>query len=133
MLKAPNVLLLSTDRDETSQIQKILSKHVSLAPVRDLSELAALLEKRDYDALFCAWSFQKGSWKDVLEDMRQFHPGLPVIVLAPAPEIRQWAEVLGAGAFDLLVPPHEERSVMAVLEQAAASSQACEWRNRAHA
>lgn len=134
MLKTPNVLLLSTDSAETSQIQKLLSKHASVTPVGDPSELTtALIEKHDYDVLFCAWSFQKGTWMDVLEDMRQCHPELPVIVLSPAPEVREWTEVLEAGAFDLLVPPHEERSVLAVLEHAAASSQALEWRNAASA
>lgn len=123
-LKIPNVLLLSADQTETAQFQSILGCHVRLTPIAELSELTALLEKSDYDALFCAGSFQKGTWMDVLEDVRECHPGLPVIVLSPAPEVQEWTEVLEAGAFDWLVSPHQEHSVLAVLEQASASFQA---------
>ena len=126
MLKSPDVLLLSADATETAEIQRILSDHVNLVPACDLSELPSLLEKNDYDALFCAWSFQKGTWMDVLADVRECHPDLPVIVLSPAPEVREWAAVLEAGAFDLLVPPHDERSMLAVLEQASATHYALE-------
>lgn len=123
-LKIPNVLLLSADQTETAQFQRILGYHVTVTPIAELSELSALLEKNDYHALFCAGSFQKGTWMDVLEDVRECHPNLPVIVLSPDPEVREWTEVLEAGAFDWLVSPHQEHSVLAVLEQASASFQA---------
>ena len=129
MLRSPRVLLLSTDNTETALLTELLSEHSILTPVENLSELGALLNSDSYDALFCAWSFQRGTWKDALTDIRESYPQLPVIVLSSSPENREWAEVLEAGAFDLLVPPYEERAVLAVLEQASASREALvSWR-----
>jgi DNA-binding response OmpR family regulator len=124
MLRSPRVLLLSTDETETALLKELLREHAILTPAGNLSELAALLKANSYDALFCAWSFQRGTWKEAVRNIQESHPGLPVIVLSSAPENREWAEVLEAGAFDLLVPPYEERAVLAVLEQASASSEA---------
>ncbi len=130
MLRQPKVLLFSTDEAEMAQLQQILSEHVILTPVDHQSKLNALIEKHNYDALFCAWSLQQGSWNDVVSEVRESHPDLPVIVLSPAPDNREWDEVLQAGAFDLLVPPFEERSMLAVLEQASASREAVASRYR---
>ena len=100
-----------------------------LTPAGNLSELAALLKCNSYDALFCAWSFQRGTWKEAVRNIQESQPGLPVIVLSSSPENREWSEVLEAGAFDLLVPPYEKQSVLAVLEQASASREAlASWR-----
>jgi two-component system, NarL family, nitrate/nitrite response regulator NarL len=121
MLRSPRVLLLSTDETETALLQDLLNEHAILTPAGNLTELAALLKSNSYDALFCAWSFQRGTWEEAVRSLQESHPGLPVIVLSSSPENREWAEVLEAGAFDLLVPPYEEQTVLAVLEQASAS------------
>jgi len=133
MLRVPDVLLLSADRSEIAQIEGILKQYANLTPTDDLSQVMDLLANRDFDALFCAWSFQKGSWMDVLEGVRMCRPDLPVIVLAPGPNVREWTEVLEAGAFDLLVPPHDGRSVQAVLEHAAATREVLGRRQRVSA
>ena len=82
------------------------------------------MEKGNYDALLCAWSFHTGTWKDALEEVRKLHSDLPVIILSSSAEEREWLRVLGAGAFDLLVPPFQDRALLAVIEQASASREA---------
>ncbi len=129
MLRYPKVLLLSNDGMETAVLEQLLSDHVVLTPVNNLSELISLLGDNDYDALFCAWSFHTGTWNDALEEVREIHPDLPVIILSSSAEEREWLRVLDAGAFDLLVPPYQERSLLAVLEQASASREAITSRN----
>ncbi len=124
MLQYPNILLLSTDETETAALQQILREHVILRPVKSLADLTALLENANYDALFCAWSFHAGTWNDALEEVRKHYPDLPVIILSSIAEEREWLRVLEAGAFDLLVPPYQERALLAVLEQASASRDA---------
>jgi len=121
MLRQPNVLLFSNDEGETVALQQLLSEHVVLTPVKNLSELASLLENNRYDALFWAWSFRTGTWNDALREVRKINPDLPVIILSSTPEERAWIRALDAGAFDLLVAPFEERPLLAVLEQASAS------------
>lgn len=130
MLRYPKVILLSNDETETTVLEQLLSEHVVLTSVNDLSALISLLEDNDYDALFCAWSFHTGTWNDALEEVRKVHPDLPVIILSSSAEEREWLQALGGGAFDLLVPPYQERSLLAVLEQASASREALGSRHR---
>jgi DNA-binding NtrC family response regulator len=123
MLRTPKVLLLSASAAETEQIQQALGNYVHLTLLNEPSRLEEMLDAQQFDALFCAWALPRSTWSDVLEDVREWHPDLPVIILASGPEVRQWAEVLEAGAFDLLVPPYEDRAVLATLEQASSSQQ----------
>lgn len=131
MLEHPKVLLLCSDEAETSVLQGILSEHVILTCARNLTEMQGLLKGGGYDALFCDWAFHMGTWKDVLEEVQQRHPNLPVIILPRTAGEQEWAEVLKAEAFDLLVPPCRERADLGVVEQAGASRNARSWRNTA--
>jgi DNA-binding NtrC family response regulator len=124
MLRYPRVLLLSNDESETSALDRLLTGHVLLTTVNNLPELVSLLENGNYDALFCAWSFHTGTWSDALEEVQKLHSDLPVIILSSSAEEREWLRVLEAGAFDLLVPPFQDRALLAVLEQASASRDA---------
>lgn len=130
MLAYLNVLLLATDEWEAAELQGLLSPYVTLTCVQDLVECLDFLEKRPYDAVFCAWSFRSGTWNDVLKEIRERYLDLPVIILSRIAAEREWLDVLDAGAFDLLSPPYQERTLVAVLEHAAASRQARAWRNR---
>jgi len=124
MLRNPKVLLLSNDETETAVLEQLLNEHVAVTPVNNLSELGALLENSDYDALFCAGSPDTGICNDALEEVRNVLPDLPVILLSSSAEQREWLQALDAGAFDVLVPPYQERALLAVLEQASASREA---------
>ncbi len=117
MLSQPKVLLIGSDEAELSVLEGILSEHVELHSVRDLLELQGNLE-RSYDAVFCGWSFHDATWNEVLEVLQQLNPDLPVIVFSRTGGEREWAEVLEAGAFDLMAPPYRKLPVLAVLEQA---------------
>lgn len=129
MLRSPRVLLLSTDDTETTLLQDLLQEHAIVTAAGSLTELDAPLRSNRYDALFCAWSFQRGTWKEAVANIQESHPSLPVIVLSSSPQNREWAEVLEAGAFDLLVPPYEKKAVLAALEQAVESRDAlARWR-----
>ena len=124
MYEHPNVLLLSTDKTVSSNLQNVLRELAILTRVDTLSELGFHLKRSDYDALFCAWSFHTGSWNDALKVVWKCRPDLPVIVLARIAEEQEWLQALETGAFDLLVPPFQSREILAVLEQASATRQA---------
>ena len=94
---------------------------------RNLGELGTLLETGQYDALFCDWSFYSGAWNEVLQEVRERYPDLPVIILSRTAAEREWLEVMDAGAFDLLAPPYLEHNLLAALEQVTASRPACSW------
>ena len=130
MLRYPNVLLFSNDEMETAILERLLGEYAIVTPVHSDSELAALLENDNYDALFWSWSFRAGTWNEALREVHKISPDLPVIVLSTAAEERAWIRALDAGAIDLLVAPFEERQLLAVLEQASASHDARLSRSR---
>jgi DNA-binding NtrC family response regulator len=116
------VLFVNGEPAEALGFERILGEHMVLKRVQDLAELQAdLPDGNHYDAVLCGWSFRKGDWKDALGYVLQRSPDLPVIVFSRMGTEREWVEVLGAGAFDLLAAPYGERSVLAALEHAVAS------------
>ena len=124
MLRVPEVLLLACDADERAILQKILGLHAELTCVCTPEEMAGRLEQAKYDALFCARSLFMGIWREVLEEVRQFYPHLPVIIVSRTADEEEWLEVLEAGAFDLLSPPYYERVLLSMLEHAMVSHDA---------
>ena len=129
MFSQPRVLLISNDEAETGYLKAILSEHVMLHSVRDLPELENHLEGGGYDAVFCGWSFQRGTWSDALRQVQQRNPSLPVVIFCRTGGEREWVEVLEAGGFDLLAAPYQKPTVLALLEQAVDSYQARRLQN----
>ena len=121
MFACPKVLLLSSEEEERKTWENVLSEHVTLRCVRNLSELQAALESETYDALFCGWSFYSGDWNFALNQARQQYPDLPVIMFSRTGDEAEWVKVVEAGAFDLLAAPYQKRTVFPVLEHAVAS------------
>ena len=124
MLQHPNVLLLCSDETQAVALQEILNEHTVLTPAKDLPELKAILESSCHDALFCAWSFHRGTWNDALLEVRRLHPDMPVIIFSSTAGEQEWLRVLESGGFDLLAPPYREHFVLSALEQAVASYEA---------
>ena len=124
MLSEPKVLLLSSDEEEARKWEEMFRQHATLRIALNLDELRTNLERDSYDALFCGWSFQMGTWNDALRQVRSRCPELPVVVFSGTGGEREWVQVLESGAFDLLVAPYEKRTVMPILEQAVASCEA---------
>ncbi len=130
MRTASTVLFVSGDPAETIAFERILGEHMVLKRVQDLAELKAVLGNGNhYDAVLCGGSFRKCDWKDALRYVLQGSPDFPLIISRRVATEREWVEVLGAGAFDLLPTPHVERSVLPLLEDAVASYEARHWKN----
>ena len=124
MLPVPKVLLLVSDAGEQAVLQQTLAPHVELTWVSSPPELFRQLEQSSFDVVFCSRTLSMGNWREVLEEVRQFNPNLPVIILSPTAREDEWEEVLAAGAFDLLGPASYEREPLFVVEHAVASYEA---------
>jgi DNA-binding NtrC family response regulator len=85
-------------------------------------------ETGEFDAVLCEREFPEGNWREALQELQARRVASPAIVVSQtsgADEgIEEWADVLEAGAFDLLLAPSREYSVLAMLEHAVASGQA---------
>lgn len=124
MMRPLNVVLLSADEPENTDLQRILGEYAVLTPVNSLAQLQSVLKFGEYDAVFCEWSYHEGTWKTALNRLRQRCPDVPVIVFCGTGGEREWAEVLEAGAFDLLSLPYRHDRVIPLLEHAVASHEA---------
>ena len=129
ILVPPKVLLLVADEQERNGLDSLLSPYVALTCVQGLRALLAHLKRGRYDALFCVCSFHSKTWNAPLKHVRKRHPELPVILLSSANALREWPDVFEAGAFDFLVPPYSNHNLLAVVEQAVASTEARCWHN----
>jgi len=124
VLRVPKVLVLMCDTDQRAILQKVLEPHADLTCAYTPEEMSEQLERASYDAVFCARSLSMGSWREVLEEVRQFYPQLPVIIVSRTADEREWLEILEAGAFDLLTPPYHQRALLYVLAHAMVSHDA---------
>ncbi len=122
----PKVILLASEQQKAARLAALLAPYVDLTCVPNQSALEAILASDHYDALFYLRP-PHSTGKRPLQQMRRLHPELPVIVLSDAGAVEECAEILEAGAFDLLVPPYEDQTLLAALEQAVASTQAQSW------
>lgn len=123
MWTCPKVLLATDDEMQFLALQKLLLEYATMDCAASLIELRYCLESDTYDVVLCAWSFHAG-WNKVVHSVHQQVPELPVIVLSRTGGEAEWSEVLRAGAFDLVAGPFRERSMLAAVEQAAASYRA---------
>lgn len=121
------VLLLSSHEPSTQQLREILDQHVLLATAWTREELFHLVLAERYDAFLCDKDFCRGDCQEFCHDIKDLAPNIPTIVVSRFAEEKEWAEVLKAGCFDLLVAPYSARSVLAVVEHAVASGEALAW------
>jgi DNA-binding NtrC family response regulator len=124
MQSYPKVLLLSSEEVEARKWTELFRMDASVKWAKDLAELGGLLQKETFDALVCGWSLVDGAWSDALDLVFKQCPDLPVIVYSSTGDEQEWIQVLESGAFDLLIPPYQKRTVLPVLEQAVASCEA---------
>ena len=130
VFRVPKVLVLMCDADERAILQNALELHTDPTCVCTPQEMSEQLQRASYDALFCARSLFMGIWREVLEEVRQCYPHLPLIIVSRMADEQEWLEVLEAGAFDLLGPPYYERVLLPVLEHAVVSHDTCVCRGK---
>ena len=105
MFSVPRVLLCVGDAGQKASLQQSLAPYAELSWACNPGEIARRLEQERYDAVFCARDLCSGTWIEVMRQVQQICPELPVIILSQTADEREWLEVLAAGGFDLLGLP----------------------------
>jgi DNA-binding NtrC family response regulator len=133
MQERPRVLLLGDDALRLAPLRQTLSRSARVGSAEDLPHALSLLARGAFDVVFCDERFYCGTWREALERIAAIYPELPVIVVSRAsdPEAGEWAEVVAAGAFDLLPSVRNEPATLALLEHAVASGEGRALRSRA--
>ena len=126
MTKTTQVLLVGKGKE--TRLKEILEKRASVAEAGNVPEMVERLEGGRYDAVLCERELGEGTWREALEELQSRRVSTPAIVVSQTSTadegIDEWSEVLEAGAFDLLLAPSQEYSVVTVLEHAVESGRA---------
>ncbi len=85
MLPALKVLLLVCDKGEKEKLQQILAPHAELTWACTPQEMTHQLVQGNCDVVFCARTLCKGSWREVVNEVWQLNPNLPVISFPKLP------------------------------------------------
>jgi DNA-binding NtrC family response regulator len=124
MSPSKNVLLLKSKDVDVVPLQEALQEHAKVTEVANLAHLSRLLAQGDYDVLFCGSEITDGTWHDAFNEVQRRSSELPIVIVARLGGEKQWIDVLGQGAFDMVTAPYQMRTLLYLLEHAAASKQA---------
>ena len=126
MMTKPQVLLVGQGKQ--TRLKEILQRRARLDEAGTVPDMVRLLQDEAYDAVLCEQEISDGTWREALQELQARRVSTPAIVVSQTSEadegIEEWTEVLQAGAFDLLLAPSQEYSVLAVLEHAVESGKA---------
>jgi DNA-binding NtrC family response regulator len=127
MRELPAVLVIGDDVDRLTRLREILRRGAVVSQAEDLPQALSRMARERFDVAFTDWQFHCGTWRDVLQKLHALYPDLPVIVVSQTTRIdegiREWAEAVSAGAFDLLLSANSA-SALLLLEHAVASGDA---------
>ena len=128
MREQPRVLLVGDDEARMTSLRETLSRVGKVMQAEDIPQALGALAQRSFEAVFCDWRFHCGTWRDALQRIGELYPDLPIVVVSQTSGIEEgideWAEVIEAGAFDLLLSVRSESAVVSLLEHAVASGEA---------
>jgi DNA-binding NtrC family response regulator len=109
-------------------LRETLNRFAQVMQAEDIPQALGVLAQRSFEAVFCDWRFHCGTWREALERINELYPDLPVVVVSGTNGIEEgideWAEVVEAGAFDLLLSVRSESAAVSLLEHAVASGEA---------
>jgi DNA-binding NtrC family response regulator len=89
-----------------------------LATTESLPSAATQLNSGRIPIVLCERDSAAGSWKDMLESLRQFSVPPLLIVTSRTADEYLWAEALNLGAYDVLAKPYHAPEVVRVLSMA---------------
>ncbi|HWR51863.1 MAG TPA: response regulator [Bryobacteraceae bacterium] len=113
------VLYLTSSRELATEVARSAQRgalEVDHAP--GLAHALALLRRHPYAAILTDASLGDATWRDVLAHTRRAGLRCAVIVADRLADEELWAEVLDAGAYDLLAQPFDAGELRRVLDHA---------------
>jgi len=91
---------------------------LALHPSRTLASALAVLRSKRVPIILCDRDEQPEAWREILQACKGLAAPPCLIVTSRQADDREWAELLHAGAFDLLAKPFEKSNVMRIVQSA---------------
>jgi CheY-like chemotaxis protein len=130
------VLSVSTAESDHAELEQIfrdssltLYPNCRLALHRSCTLASALgaLRRTPLPVVICDRDEQPDAWREILRATRDLPAPPCLIVTSRLADDRQWAELLNAGAFDLVAKPFEKSNVIRIVQSAWVH-----WQSRYH-
>ncbi len=100
---------------------------LALHQSRTLASALTVLRRTRIPIVICDRDEQSDAWRQILQATRNLAAPPCLIVTSRLADDRQWAELLNAGAFDLLAKPFEKSNVIRIVQSAWVH-----WQSRYH-
>ena len=109
----PHILIVDDEESIRYTFEAFLSEEgYTVSSAADYEEGIALLREKDVDLIFADIILPGKSGIDLLKAAREIVPGVPVIMITGAPSVDTATESLRIGAFDYIVKPIRQQSLM---------------------
>lgn len=113
------VLYLTSSRELVDEVSRTVQPAaLEVDHATGLAHALALLRRNAYAAILTEASLGDATWRDVLAHTRRTGLRCAVVVTDRLADDELWAEVLDAGAYDLLAQPFEAGELRRVLGSA---------------
>jgi DNA-binding NtrC family response regulator len=115
----PQILFVYPDQSDCSAFTDILShRKCGLHRVQTCRDAISFLNEHTAGVVISNTNMSDGTWMDLLDRTSRLAKAPNLIVASRLADERFWAEVLNAGAYDLLIVPPEPEEVMRITTQA---------------
>ena len=91
---------------------------LTLQPSPSLASAIAALRRQRIPIVLCDRDEHPEAWREILQATKDLPAPPCLIVTSRLADDRQWAELLNAGAFDLLAKPFEKSNVIRIIQSA---------------
>jgi len=109
----PHILVVDDEESIRYTFEAFLSEEgYTVSSAADCDEGIALLREKDVDLVFADIILPEKSGIDLLKAAREMVPSVPVIMITGAPSVDTATESLRIGAFDYIVKPIRQDSLM---------------------
>lgn len=107
-------------RDEVFKSLAVVLDRLGMDMVyaQNCREAGRLFKHEPVDIVFTGVDLQDGGWADMLVLSAQSRSYLPVVVMSQDVDIELYLEVIGSGAFDMIVPPFVTSDVAHIVRSA---------------
>jgi len=113
-----SILLVSPKGDDRKSLQNLLQDW-AIDSTDTCREALVALAANTVEVVVCNEDLRDGNWSDLLRGLAYLESPPPVIVLSNRADEHLWADVLRAGAYDLLPVPLERADAVRTISQAA--------------
>lgn len=119
------ILIIDDDMDMCLLLERFFTRHkfevkITHTGKKGLEEL----EKNPPDAILCDFRLGDTDGKELLIQIKQINPDVPVIIITGYSEIKMAVEVMKHGAFDYVTKPLFPEEILITIKSAIASSSA---------